>query len=151
MTFMPEGSLLCGGTNRGCPVRGIKPFALERLESNGKMPFEIRRINIEPDGFKIAFTKPVDARTGKDLKSFLITTFTHPYHGGYGGPQIDKTTPIVKTVKISDDGLFATIVLDKLIRGHIYDFDLGSLRGRDSVTLVHRKAYYTVNEVPAAK
>ena len=30
--FTPDGKLLCGGTNRGWPVRGIKPFALERLE-----------------------------------------------------------------------------------------------------------------------
>ena len=29
--FTPGGKLLCGGTNRGWPVRGIKPFALERL------------------------------------------------------------------------------------------------------------------------
>jgi len=150
-TFTPRGNLLCGGTNRGWPVRGIKPFALERLEWNGKTPFEIKRISIEPDGFKIAFTKPVDAATGNDPKSFRINTFTHPYHGGYGGPEIEKTTPVVKTVRTSDDGMFATVVLDRLIRGHVYDFDLGKLRSRDKETLLHRNAYYTVNEVPTAK
>ncbi len=101
VTFTPEGNLLCGGTNRGWPVRGIKPFALERLEWSGKMPFEIKRINIEPNGFKIAFTKPVDAATGNDPNSYQISTFTHPYHAGYGGPEIEQTTPVVKTAKIS--------------------------------------------------
>ena len=95
--------MLCGGTNRGWPVRGIKPFALERLEWNGKMPFEIQRITIEPDGFKIAFTKPIDAAAGRDPQSYKITTFTHPYHAGYGGPEIDKTTPAVKAVRVSSD------------------------------------------------
>ncbi len=151
VTFTPEGNLLCGGTNRGWPVRGIKPFALERLEWSGRMPFEIQRITIEPDGFKIAFTKPVDAATGSDSKSYQLATFTHPYHGGYGGPEIDKTIPVVENVKLSADGMFATLALDKLIRGHVYNFDLGRLRARDREPLLHRHAYYTVNEIPAAK
>ena len=151
VVFTPEGNLMCGGTNRGWPVRGIKPFALERLEWGGKMPFEIKKITIEPDGFKVAFTKPVDAVTGGDPKSYQITTFTHPYHGAYGGPEIDQTTPVVKSVKLSDDGLSAMLALDKLVKGHVYDFDLVSLRSRDKVQILHRKAYYTVNEIPAAK
>ena len=64
--FTPEGNLLCGGTNRGWPVRGIKPFALERLDWTGRMPFEIKRVSITPDGFRIHFTEPVDAATGND-------------------------------------------------------------------------------------
>ncbi len=151
VVFTPGGNLVCGGTNRGWPVRGNKPFALERLEWNGKMPFEIKSINIAPDGFKIAFTKPVDAVTGRDPRSFRITTFTHPYHSGYGGPEIEKTTPVVKSVHLSEDGLFAMLVLNTLIRGHVYEFDLGNLHARDKEELLHRQAYYTVNEVPAAK
>ncbi|MDZ4740964.1 MAG: hypothetical protein SGJ03_13845, partial [Alphaproteobacteria bacterium] len=149
--FTPEGNLLCGGTNRGWPVRGIKPFALERLEWTGKMPFEIKRITIEPDGFKIAFTKPVDTTTGESAASYRISTFTHIYHGGYGGPEVDRTTPVVKSVKLSADGNFAWVALDKLTQGHVHEFDLGSLRSRDGETLLHRNAYYTVNEVPKAK
>jgi len=151
VTFTPEGNMLCGGTNRGWPVRGIKPFALERLEWSGKMPFEIQRITITPEGFKVAFTKPVDNTTGSDPNAYQITTFTHPYHGGYGGPEIEQSTPIVKTVKVSDDGMSATLFLDKLIPGHVYEFDLSKLRAKDKDELLHRKAYYTVNEIPAAK
>lgn len=151
VTFTPEGSLLCGGTNRGWPVRGIKPFALERLDWSGKMPFEIKRIAIEPNGFKVAFTKPIDAATGADPKTYRISAFTHPYHAGYGGPEIEKTTPEVKSVRISDDGMFATLTLDSLIRGHVYEFDLSALRARDKESLLHRHAYYTVNEIPSGK
>ena len=150
VVFTPGGNLVCGGTNRGWPVRGNKPFALERLEWNGKMPFEIQRITIEPEGFKIAFTKPIDAKTGADPASYKISTFTHPYHAGYGGPEIEQTTPVVKAVHVSEDGMFATLTLSTLIRGHVHDFDLG-VRARDGDELLHRKAHYTVNEVPAAK
>ena len=148
--FTPAGNLLCGGTNRGWPVRGIKPFALERLEWTGKMPFEIKRITIEPNGFKIAFTKPVDAATGGSTASYKISTFTHIYHGAYGGPEVDRTTPTVKSVRLSPDGKDAWIELDQLTQGHVHEFDLGALRCREDESLLHRQAYYTVNEVPRA-
>ena len=146
--FTPEGNLLCGGTNRGWPVRGMKSFALERLDWSGKMPFEINRITVEPDGFKITFTKPVETVTGSNPESYGITTFTHPYHGAYGGPEIEQTTPKVKSVTLAGDGLSAKIELEKLIRGHVYNFDLAPLRSMDKDELLHRNAYYTVNEIP---
>ena len=148
VAFTSAGNLLAGGTNRGWPVRGIKPFALERLEWSGKMPFEIQRITIEPDGFKIAFTKPLDKATGRTAESYALTTFTHPYHGGYGGPEIEQTKPKVISISMSEDGLIATLVLDNLIRGHVYEFDLAKLRSRDGEDLLHRNAYYTLNEIP---
>ena len=36
-------------------------------------------------------------------------------------------------------------------RGHVHEFDLAGLRSRDGETLLHRHAYYTVNEVPKPK
>ena len=148
--FTPQGHLLCGGTNRGWPVRGLKPFALERLDWTGVMPFEIERVTITPTGFKLAFTKPVDAASGSAPASYQISTFTHEYHAGYGGPEIDATTPAVKSATVSSDGLSATIVLDAMTKGHVHAFDLGALRSRDGDELLHRHAYYTVNEVPKA-
>jgi len=115
------------------------------------MPFEIKRITIEPAGFKVAFTKPVEAATGSDPKSYRFSTFTHPYHGGYGGPEIEQTKPTVESVQLAADGMSAILVLDKLTRGHVHEFDLGALRSRDKDELLHRNAYYTVNEIPAAK
>ena len=147
--FTPGGKLLCGGTNRGWPVRGIKPYALERLEWSGKMPFEINRVTIEPDGFKFTFTKPVDPATGSLTESYVIKAFTHPYHGGYGGPEIEEHQPAVKAVSLADDGLSATITLEKLDRGFVYELDLVRLRSRDQDELLHRNAFYTVNEIPS--
>ena len=149
--FTPEGNLLCGGTNRGWPVRGIKPFALERLEWTGRMPFEIKRVSIAPHGFDLTFTKPVDPTIGTDPKSYRVSTFTHIYHGGYGGPEVDQTTPVVKAVELSTDGLRATIKLSQLTLGHVHEFDLGVLRSHDQEELLHRHAYYTVNEIPRQK
>lgn len=147
--FTPGGNLLCGGTNRGWPVRGIKPFALERLEWSGKMPFEINRVTIEPNGFKITFTKPVDQVTGRSMDSYQISSFTHPYHAGYGGPEIEQHKPAVTAVALADDGLSAWVTLERLDKGFVYELDLARLRSRDKEELLHRNAFYTVNEVPA--
>ena len=149
--FTPGGNLLCGGTNRGWPVRGIKPFALERLEWSGKMPFEINRVTIEPDGFKISFTKPVESNSGGVSASYAISAFTHPYHAGYGGPEIEQQKPAVESVTLAEDGMWAKIKLEKLERGFVYEFDLVELRSRDGEELLHRNAFYTVNEVPGAE
>ena len=148
VAFTPQGNLVCGGTNRGWPVRGIKPYALERIEWSGVMPFEVNRITIEPDGFKVTFTKPIDKVSGGQPTSYKVSTFTHPYHGGYGGPEIEQSTPIVKSASVSDDGMMVRLVLDGLTRGHVYDFDLVAVRSSDHEELLHRKAYYTVNEIP---
>ena len=147
--FTPGGSLLAGGTNRGWPVRGLKPFALERLDWTGEMPFEIKVVQITPKGFKVTFTKPVDVKTGSRPESYVISTFTHPYRGAYGGPEIDETKPAVKAVRLSKDGLSAEIDLSELKKGHCHELDMGALRSSDGGELLHRHAYYTVNEVPA--
>ena len=147
--FTPGGNLMCGGTNRGWPVRGIKPFALERLEWSGKMPFEIKRITIEPDGFKVTFTKPVESTTGSSPSSYSVSAFTHPYHAGYGGPEIEQQKPRVTSVTLAEDGLSARLTLEKLSPGFVYEMDLVTLRSRDGEELLHRNAFYTVNEVPA--
>ncbi len=146
--FTPGGNLLCGGTNRGWPVRGIKPFALERVQWSGKMPFEINRVTIATKGFDISFTKPVESATGNSKNSYSISSFTHPYHAGYGGPEIDKQKSEIQSVVLADDGLSARVELKTLEPGFVYEFDLEGVRSREGDTLLHRHAYYTVNEVP---
>jgi hypothetical protein len=151
LQFTPGGRLLSGGTNRGWPVRGLKPYALERLDWTGRMPFEIERVTITPNGFKVAFTQPVDATTGGAPASYRVASFTHPYHAAYGGPEIDREDLLVRSVALAEDGMSALLVLDKLNKGHVHEFDLGALRARDGGELLHRHAYYTVNEVPKAE
>ncbi|MDC0300951.1 hypothetical protein OAK88_02995, partial [Akkermansiaceae bacterium] len=81
--------------------------------------------------------------------SYEMATFTHRYGGGYGGPEIDQTTPIVESVTLAEDGMSATLKLNQLLKGHVHEFDLAGLKSRDGEALLHKNAYYTVNEVPA--
>jgi hypothetical protein len=148
--FSPKGQLIAGGftTNSQWPVRGTEPFAIQRIDWNGVMPFEIKEINIKKDGFLINFTKPVNKEVAIRTDVYNITTYTHIYHAGYGSPEVDQTTPRVTQAVPSADGLSVMVHLDKITEDHIHDFDFAKMTSQEGNHLVHSKAYYTVNEIP---
>lgn len=148
--FSPGGQLMTGGftTNSQWPVRGTTPFALQRIDWTGEVPFEIREIRIRKDGFRLEFTKPVDATVAAKVGIYGITTYTHVYDAGYGSPEVDQTTPKVLKAEPAADGMSVVVQLDRVVEDHIHDFDLSGMVGADGRKLLHHKAYYTVNEVP---
>jgi hypothetical protein len=147
--FTPQGDLIVGGTNRGWPVRGPRPYALQRLDWTGKVPFEIKEINARPDGFLVKFTKPVDRLVASQAASYKLSTYTHIYHQGYGSPEVDHTTPTVTKALVSKDGFQVHLQVKDLVQGHVHDFDLQSIRSKENKPLVHANAYYTLNEIPS--
>lgn len=148
--FSPRGYLVAGGTNRGWPVRGNRQYVLERLEWTGKMPFEIERISIRPQGFHLSFTMPVDKAIASDPATYKLLTYTHVFQKHYGSPEVDQTTPKVTAVEVAEDGRSVQITLDALVEGHVHEFDVGALRSASGVDLLHKNAYYTVNAIPQA-
>ena len=148
--FSPKGQLIAGGftTNSQWPVSGAEPFALQRIDWNGTVPFEIKEINIKKDGFLLTFTKPVDQQIAAQAETYNITTYTHIYHGAYGSPEVDKTTAQVIKAVPSADGLSVYVYVEKIIEDHIHAFDLSKMLSPDAHHLVHNKSYYTVNEIP---
>lgn len=147
--FSPKGYLVAGGTNRGWPVRGNRQYVLERLEWTGKMPFEIERISIRPKGFHLSFTLPVDKTVAADPATYKLLTYTHVFQKHYGSPEVDQTTPKVTEAVVAADGLSVQITVEGMVAGHVHEFDLDALRGANGDTLLHKNAYYTVNQIPA--
>lgn len=146
--FMPNGSLVTGGTNRGWPVRGMKDNLLQRLDWTGRMPFEILDIRAQPDGFVVRFTRPADAAQAARPESYQLQTFTHVYQQGYGSPEVDHTTPVVTAAELSTDGMSVRLRVEGLVQGHVHDFHLPAFKARDGELLLHDRAYYTLNEIP---
>ncbi len=148
--FSPKGQLIAGGftTNSQWPVRGTEPFALQRIDWNGIVPFEIKEIKIKKDGFLITFTKPVDKQAAADAGLYNITTYTHIYQASYGSPEVDQTTARVTQAVPSEDGMSVMVRVEQIVEDHIHDFDLAKMISQDGQHLVHNKAYYTVNEIP---
>ncbi|TWU58179.1 PQQ-dependent sugar dehydrogenase [Rubripirellula reticaptiva] len=143
----PSGSLFVGGTNRGWGSVGNKPFAVERLDWTGKVPFEIKEMSLTADGFELRFTKPVDAKTASDLASYTMTTYAYEYREQYGSPEVDHTEPTISSATVSDDGMSVRLVVDGLQRGHVHELHADGIRGTDELPLLHSEAYYTVNRL----
>jgi hypothetical protein len=148
LEFSPKGYLVTGGTNRGWPVRGNRQYLLQRIEWTGKTPFEIERVRIQPDGFLLDFTKPVDPASAALAANYRIESFTHIYQEYYGSPEVDQTIPRVVAAKPASDGRSVRLQVDGVVAGHVHEFDLSGLESQDGERLLHTKAYYTVNRIP---
>ncbi|WDE97157.1 DUF1080 domain-containing protein [Lentisphaera profundi] len=147
MLMTERGSMFTCGTNRGWGSLGKKIGALQRVEWTGKVPFEIERMNITPKGFKLRFTKKVDPSTIKALGAYLVDANTWIYRAAYGSPEVDKETIKVTSAKLSQDQMSLEIELDKIFKGHTYNFKFPQIKTVKGEFLLHQEAYYSINEV----
>ena len=92
-----RGVLFVGGSNRGWASRGNQPFHFDRVKWNGKTPFEIHTMSAQPDGFTLTFTEPVEPAAAANPASYSMEAWTYILQSGYGSPEVDKATPIVKS------------------------------------------------------
>jgi plastocyanin/glucose/arabinose dehydrogenase len=146
-----DGSLFAGMTSRGWPATGKEPFGIQRLVWTGKMPFEVKAIRAQPDGFELEFTRPVNKITASDVASYQVTGFTYQYHHEYGSPVINKADCRIRGVVVSEDGLKARLVVDGLREGYIHEVKAEGVRSGSSQPLLHDVAYYTLNSIPAGE
>ncbi|MFK8111857.1 MAG: hypothetical protein AB8B91_06630 [Rubripirellula sp.] len=143
----PSGSLFVGGTNRGWGSIGTRPFAIERLDWTGAVPFEIKEMRAMPDGFQLVFTKPVDGKTAEAIESYSLQTYTYEFRSQYGSPEVDHTTPKIVSAKVSADGMSVQLGVDGLQLGHVHELQAAGVRSKESHPLLHNQAYYTLNQL----
>ncbi|QDU40491.1 hypothetical protein Mal4_48490 [Maioricimonas rarisocia] len=144
----PQGAMFVGGTNRGWGSRGNKPFAVERLDWTGKVPFEILSMHAKPDGFELVFTQPVDPETAGDVASYTMETYTYVFQASYGSPEVDHTTPTIESATVSEDGMRVLLTIDGLQEGHVHELHSDGVRSANGLPLLHKEAYYTLNYLP---
>ncbi|MEO0339417.1 MAG: plastocyanin/azurin family copper-binding protein, partial [Bacteroidota bacterium] len=145
-----DGSMFLGQTNRGWGSLGNKNQGLQRLVWTGKMPFEMKTIKAQPDGFEIEFTQPVDKATASNPENYEVTSFIYKYHPVYGSPIVNDRAEWIRGVQVSRDGMKARIVLDEKMREkYIYEIKATGVRSyTDEVPLLHDFGYYTLNNTP---
>jgi hypothetical protein len=147
----PDGSWIVGGTNRGWGSTGSKPFALERLVWTGKTPFEMLDMHATADGFELRFTEPVDRKTASDPASYELGTYTYIYQKDYGSPEVEGTTPAIKSIRVSEDGRRVRLVIDGLRIGHVHELHLDGVHNAAGRQLLQPVAYYTLWNIPDPK
>ena len=143
-----DGSLFVGMTSRGWASTGPAPYGLQRLAWTGKMPFEVKAVRAQPDGFELEFTMPVDRQTARNPASYDVTGFIYHYHSTYGSPPINQQPGRVRGVVVSDDGMRARLKIDGLREGYIHELKMPGIRSESGLPLLHDAAYYTLNQIP---
>jgi hypothetical protein len=143
-----DGSMFVGGTNRGWGSTGRAPFALERMQWTGKVPFEVHEMRAKPDGFELTFTKPIDPKTAGDKASYSMNTYTYIYQSSYGSPEVDQTKPTIDRVSLGPDNKTVRLYVSKLQPGHIHELHMPGVRSKDALPVLHNVGYYTLNYIP---
>ena len=150
MCWGKDGSMFIGQTNRGWGSLGTRDQGFQRLVWTGKVPFEMKTVRAQPDGFEIEFTQPVDKATAANPESYEVTSFIYKYHPVYGSPIVNDRSEWIRGVQVSKDGLRARIVLDETMREkYIYEIRAAGVRNyAEGFPLLHSFGYYTLNNTP---
>jgi len=144
-----DGSLFAGETARGWGSVGPKQQGLERLVWTGRVPFELKEVKAEPDGFLLTFTEPVDPKTAADPASYAVAGFTYRYHSAYGSAPINRMACPVRKVVVAPDGLSVRLAVACLREGYIHEVKAAGVRSAQGTAApLHPVAYYTLNRRP---
>lgn len=142
-----RGQMFVGGTNRGWGSVGRRPYALERLDWTGQVPFEVLEMRALKDGFELEFTKDIDTSTATDVKSYKLPTYTYIYQSSYGSPEVDHTDARIEAVtKVNDNTV--RLRVSGLQEGHIHELHMDGIRSKQGLPVLHPVAYYTLNFIP---
>jgi azurin len=144
-----DGVLFAGETARGWGSVGPKQFGLERLAWTGQVPFEIKDVHAQPDGFVLTFTQPVDRATAEKPASYAVSGFTYLYHKAYGSAPVQRVACPVRKVVVAPDGLSVRLANICLREGFVHEIKAAGLRAANGAEpLLHATAYYTLNRIP---
>jgi hypothetical protein len=148
LVFGPDGSLYAGMTNRGWGSMGGKPYGLQRLVYTGVLPLEIHSMRLTNDGFDLAFTKPLDKSSAARLTAYSLQSYTYNYWDTYGSPEVDHRAERIRNVTITPDCRKVALAINGFRSGRVYELHLDGIQSADGDILLHREAYYTLNEIP---
>ncbi|MEM7655557.1 MAG: plastocyanin/azurin family copper-binding protein [Bacteroidota bacterium] len=143
-----NGTLFVGMTNRGWASTGKAPFGIQRVKWTGKLPFEMLKVEAQPDGFRVHFTEAANPITASKPESYEVNGFTYAYYRTYGStPKLLENCAITK-VEVAADGLSARLYVDGLREGFVHEIKATGVRSKSGKSLLHDFGYYTLNQIP---
>lgn len=147
LTFSPDGTqLYVGQTFRGWTRNSTD--GVKRVTFTGETPFEVQNISITKTGFKLTFTKPVDATTLSQLSHYKTQSYWYKSHYHYGSPQQDVIALKVTNASVSADGRTVDLTIPGVEAKRIVQFDLGEgLVATDGSTIGNPTICYTVRKL----
>jgi glucose/arabinose dehydrogenase len=150
--FAPDGTLLCGLTNRGwggySPADGVA-----RVRWTGKVPMEIERASFQagPGGgsMRVRFTK--DCLGSQRTAKVTVTQYDYDYWWEYGSPERDLVVlEAHDRSDLSSDTHELLYDIPGLTPGRVARVRFEGLVAHDGTPLLHEELAYTLNQLPGA-
>ena len=103
-------------------------------------------IRDRPNGFHVAFTKPVNREAAEDPNNFQVDRWGYHYHPRYGSPKVENMKLVPKKVTVSKNGKSVFLEMD-LEKERVYKFNLQKIQTHENESLVNHFAWYTLNRL----
>lgn len=145
LAFSPDGSLWIGQNDH----EWLGDRGIQRITYSGKKPFDILKMNLTEDGFKISFTQPLNKEEALRVKNYLFKHYYYEYHKKYGSEQMDVQDLAVSSVKLSFDRKTISVNLgqESLKPGYIYELNLENIQSTHGEPLRNTLICYTINHL----
>ncbi|HJO05083.1 MAG TPA: hypothetical protein QGG47_14040 [Acidobacteriota bacterium] len=148
LAFGRDDSMFVGMSSRGWGSLGPDEYGLQRLVWTGQTPFEVDEMRARPDGFEITFTQPVNPQSAVARSSYRMESYTYRLSPEYGGPEDDKVAVAITSARVAADGMSVRLTIDPIRAGYVHELHLDGVRNQSGVALLHRRAFYTLVEIP---
>jgi len=138
----PNGDLYVGSIRDSGWGAGANTGSLVRLRYRGELPAGIACVRAVPSGFEIDFTQTVDRDLAADAANYQVASYRRVATPAYGGPDLDRRVEKATSVVVAENGLRASVYLDALREGFVYEIHLRPLVHKK--TFFPAEAYYTL-------
>lgn len=138
--FTADGKTLYTGHT----VRGWGKLAegLQRTTWQGVMPFDVKMISLQKEGFDLKFTLPLGSF---DPQDYEIRSFRYQAKWSYGGPMLDERPERATAEKAGEDAVF--IRVENLEPKRVYQITLKNVTSQGGEPLANEVFYYTLNSL----
>jgi hypothetical protein len=144
LAMAPDHSLWVGHTMR---QGWAGATGLERIVWTGRTPPEVLAMKLTPRGFDLRFTLPVDPATAAAPAAYSVQRYYYRYHRRYDPRQFEVRPVAVRSVRLSDDRLTASLELEALVPGRIHELKLQGVKSADGAPIVNPVMAYTLNRL----
>jgi hypothetical protein len=148
LAFDPKGRLYVGAITTPDWMGQADRGALFRIGFTGATPFEVQSIHARPQGFRLVFTRAVDAKTARQAASYRLERYRYEYTGAYGSPELDRARVEVRRVELHADGRTVDLTTAPLLAGRVYAVTAAGVQSARGEPVLHPTGAYTLNEVP---
>lgn len=158
---MPDGTVICGLTNRGWGGRAPAD-GLMRVRYTGRQPMEIADMKIldspEPEtedgdygayGFELAFSQPVAEDWQPSAENIEFIQYDYDYWWEYGSPERHTMTMEIEEATLSEDRTKLVVRSFDLFPAMCVRIKLLGLKAEGGAPLLHNEIAYTVNQLPS--